>query len=112
MTDHPSISVNRWYGFSLAEQMGNIGGEVYRAIRAKQQSRYQQFQFAFERLLELLDLSIAGQRKRSERRELLRAREVLCDFLVGDNEYRSNARWLQTYFDQFALAARRQAGRA
>ncbi|MEK7537506.1 MAG: hypothetical protein AAB619_00845 [Patescibacteria group bacterium] len=97
---------------TLAEQMGNVGSEVYRAIRAKQQTNQPRFQLALERMLELLDLTIADPRWMNGRRELLRAREVLCDFLVGDNVYRSTPQNLQSYFDHFALAARRQAGRA
>lgn len=107
MTFHPTLAAGRWQTFTLAEQMGNIGSEVYRSIRAKQQSNDQQFQFAFDRMLELLDLTIADVRWNSGRRELTRTREVLCDFLVGDNVYRSDANFLQTYFDQFALAARK-----
>jgi hypothetical protein len=35
------------------------------------------------------------------------AREVTCDFLVGDNTYGSTAEWLEAYFTEFALLARR-----
>ncbi len=36
-----------------------------------------------------------------------RAREVVCDFLVGDNQYRSTPELLDAYFVAFAIAARR-----
>jgi hypothetical protein len=37
----------------------------------------------------------------------LRAREVVCDFLVGDNDYESTGESLNAYFFAFAMAARR-----
>jgi len=33
-------------------------------------------------------------------------REVVCDFLVGDNEYRSTPASVDGYFMAFALASR------
>jgi hypothetical protein len=35
-------------------------------------------------------------------------REVLLDFLIGPNQYRSTAASLQRYFDAFAMAAVRR----
>ncbi len=40
------------------------------------------------------------------RKEIARAGEVVCDFLVGDNEYRSTAASLDAYFLPYAVAAR------
>jgi hypothetical protein len=40
-------------------------------------------------------------------REIARTREVVCDFLAGDNQYRSTAGLLDAYFLAFAIAARR-----
>ena len=40
-------------------------------------------------------------------KKIARAREVVCDLLVGDNEYRSTAESLDRYFLPFAMAARR-----
>lgn len=51
---------------------------------------------------------IADERWRGPKlREICRAREVVCDFLVGDNEYGSTAASLDAYFLPFAIAARR-----
>lgn len=64
---------------------------------------------AFERALELFDLTLDDPRHRQSAarlRELARAREVVVDFFDGANEYRSTASTLQKYFDEFALAAR------
>jgi hypothetical protein len=62
------------------------------------------------RALELLDLTLDDPRhRRSEARlrEIARVREVVVDFLAGENQYRSTAASLMKYFDAYALAARR-----
>ncbi len=58
--------------------------------------------------LELFDLTLADARWRGRRREITRAREIVCDFLVGDNDYGSTAGSLDAYFLPFAMAARRE----
>jgi hypothetical protein len=111
MTDlparHESLAAGRWQTLSLVEQMGNVGSEVGRALRAKEQGNDPRMWAALERALELLDLTIADPHlTRGRRREVLRAREVVCDYLVGDNIYRSTPESLDRYFLAFAFAAR------
>jgi acyl-CoA hydrolase len=62
---------------------------------------------AFERALELLDLTLADPRWRGRLRELARAREVLCDAADGGREYGATLADLDRYFLDFALLARR-----
>lgn len=98
---------------SLMEQMGNIGTEVGRAARAKEAGKDERAWNALIRALELFDLTIADDRWRGpKRREICRAREVVCDFMVGDNTYGETAESLDRYFLPFATAARRAAGAA
>ena len=105
---HPSLASGRWFTFSIATQLGNIGSEVGRSINWKEKKMSRPAKLALERALELFDLSLADERwKGARRREIARAREVVCDFLVGDNQYKSDSRGLQKYFDAYALAARR-----
>jgi hypothetical protein len=61
---------------------------------------------ALERASEFIDLTVADPRLVGRRREVLRAREVVCDFLVGDNVYGSTAASLDRYFLAFAAVAR------
>ena len=97
-----------WFELSLMEQLGNIGTDVVRAARAKESGNENRRWNALVRALELLDLTIADDRWRGpKRREICRAREVVCAFLAGDNEYGFTAEALDTYFMPFALAARR-----
>ena len=62
---------------------------------------------AFERALELLDLTLVDPRWRGRRREIARARELLCDAAAGGREYGTRLEDLDRYFFAFAMAARR-----
>lgn len=104
---HKDSAAGRWWKLSLYEQLGNVGSEVGRALRWKTRNP-QIAQGAFERALELMDLTLADprhQRSVARLRELARAREVLVDFLAGSNEYQSTGDSLLRYFDAFAVAA-------
>ncbi len=101
---HQSLAEGRWATFSLAEQLGNIGGEVSRAIRARGDQK--RFDSAVERALELFDLTIADERWRKRLKELTRARELFCAAVFGSNEYATTLEDLDRYFYYFALSAR------
>lgn len=105
---HREAAAGAWFKLSLMEQLGNIGTEVARAARAAEARKQSRSWSATIRALELFDLTIADTRWRGpELRELCRAREVVCDFLAGDNEYGSDAATLDRYFMPFAVAASR-----
>lgn len=103
---HKNLAAGRWFKLSLAEQLGNIGGEVSRAARWQNKDN-KLFWGAVERALELFDLTLADPRWRGRRREIARAREVFCDAVYGGKLYKSSLTDLMRYFDQFALIARR-----
>ena len=106
---HREAAAGQWFELSLMEQLGNIGTEVARAARAKAAGNEGRAWYALVRALELFDLTIADDRWRGpKRREICLAREVVCDFLVGDNEYGSTPQNLDDYFLPFAVAARRR----
>jgi hypothetical protein len=108
---HREMAAGRWWTLTLAEQLGNVGSEVGRALRWRSRdSRIAEG--ATERALELLDLTLADPRHRrsaARLREIARAREVLADFLAGPNEYASTGPDLQRYFDHYAALARRKS---
>jgi hypothetical protein len=105
---HREAAAGTWFELSLMEQLGNIGTEVARAARAKAAGDEERGRHALERALELFDLTIADDRWRGpRRREICRAREVVCDFLAGENEYNSSGESLDRYFLPFAVAARK-----
>ena len=105
---HAVLASRRWMEISLVEQLANIGSEVGRATRAKASGRDERLVAAVGRALELFDLTLADPRWRGRRREIARSREIVCDFLVGDNTYRTTAESLEAYFLPFAVAARRR----
>ena len=102
---HASLAAGRWQTFTLAEQLANIGSEVSRALRAHAAGNPDRTWNALTRALELFDMTAADDRWRGRRKEILRAREVVCDYLVGDNQYRSTADSLDRYFLAFATLA-------
>lgn len=107
-TLHVGLATGRWHDLSLLEQLANIGSEVGRATRAKSIGNQERLANALDRCLELFDLTLADDRWRHRRREIARAREIVCDFLVGDNDARSTAESLDAYFLPFAVASRSQ----
>ena len=104
---HKDISADRWSELTLEEQLGNVGSEVSRLMNWQSKDDKIQSERAFERLLELMDLTINDQRWTSCRRELTRTREVLCDAYFGGHEYNGSWTDLDKYFMHFALAARK-----
>ena len=61
---------------------------------------------AFERSLELLDLTIADGKNKKHLKEILRLREMLADHFVFGNEYHSEDKAWQNYFYSFNFAVR------
>lgn len=103
---HKNLASGRWFELSLIEQMANVGSEVERAIRWKNKNNPEYSQLAFERALELLDLTITDAKNRKRLREIARVREMLADYFVFDNEYHSKDKQWQDYFYSFNYAAR------
>ena len=106
---HRDLAAGRWWQLSLAEQLGNVGSEISRAVRWTERNPALA-QSALHRALELLDLTLDDPRLRRSRprlREVARAREVVVDFFAGSNQYNSTGPALQKYFDAFATAARK-----
>ncbi|MBI2450809.1 MAG: hypothetical protein HYV52_00505 [Parcubacteria group bacterium] len=101
---HKELAQGRWSKLSLVQQLGNIGGEVFRVWRQNGQDE-KLFWSAVERALELFDLTLNDPRWKGRRREIARAREVFVDAVFGGREYKSSLEDLARYFDQFALAA-------
>ena len=103
---HVGLATGRWQQLSLAEQLGNVGAEVGR-MRLRRGPGEQVSPAAFERALELLDLTLADPRWRGRRREIARAREILCDAALGGHQYGATLDDLDRYFLAFAVLARR-----
>jgi hypothetical protein len=103
---HKELADGRWNLLSFAEQMANIGSEIERTISWKQKGRPEISSRAFERALELMDLTIADEKNRARLKELTRVREALSDHFYFDNFYQSTPESWQRYFHSFLIAAR------
>ena len=105
---HKGLGDGRWFNFSIYEQLGNIGSEFERAARAFERGDYERFEKAFERMLELLDLTVEDPkwRTRHRLRELLRLREEVCDVFHGNEVIGTSIETLKKYFLYFGIAAR------
>ena len=106
-SQHKKLADGGWGQLTLLEQLGNVGSEVGRALKAQEKGDEQQSQRCLDRALELLDLTIADPKHRKRLKELCRLREVICDYFFGENIFGSTSPLLENYFTYFAIAARR-----
>jgi len=60
---------------------------------------------AFERALELLDLTLDCPKNHFRLKEIARTREVLVDFFYGENHFSSSEKSLSAYFFSFCLCS-------
>lgn len=112
ITIHKGLTFERWCTFSVYEQLANVGSDIERTIYWKNQQESDDSKKAFERALELLNLTILDPKNRGPRlKELARVREVLIDHFVYDNVYNTTDEEWQRYFFDFTYAAALQRGR-
>ena len=102
---HQELAAGRWFRLSLVEQLANVGSEIERTTRWREKGNAEYGRRAFERALELLDLSIADEKNRSRLKELTRLRETLADYFWFDNRYGSSDESWRRYFHAFTYAA-------
>ena len=104
MSEYKSYTVDRerWRRLSILEQMGNIGSEAGRTIKAKK--RGDDFEPALIRALDLFDATVQGliADKSYRVKEVLRARDQFLQALYIREDDK-----IEEYFMQFAIAARR-----
>lgn len=103
---HKNLAEGKWQVMSFFEQMANVGSEVERTLKWKEKENEEYSKLAFERALELLDLTLADKKNFSRLKELARTREALADYFVFENEYHSSPKSWRDYFFVFNYAAR------
>ena len=95
-----------WKKHSLPFQIANIGSEVSRTLKNKDNPS--RFKAAYERALELFDLSIKCETEHKHEarvKELLLARAEFCDYF-DENSFKTNPDKMMRYYDQFAMLIR------
>lgn len=107
MNSH-QVDRGAWSRMTIFEQMGNIGSEVGRSIKAKRAGDDISFQGALRRALDLFDATVDGlvAQKSIRAREVLRAKDQYLQLFFGDEGALIDAPKLENYFTQFAMAAR------
>ena len=103
---HKNLAAGRWAQMPFSEQMANVGSEVERTISWKKKGNVEYSRLAFERALELLDLSVKDAKTLAALKELSRVRETLADHFSFDNQYHTTDESWQKYFYAFNYAAR------
>ena len=107
MNYHSDTLAQKWSKLTLAEQLGNIGSEVSRMITWRHKNKAIADR-AFERMLELIDLTLANLHDKYRLREIARSRELLVSsWLKNDASAASDLDYLNKYFLQFALLDRK-----
>lgn len=104
---HKELAAGRWKKLSFCEQMANIGSEIERALiwRAKDKAAYSRN--AFERALELVDLTLENVSGFTRLREIARMREFMVDYFAGANQFSSTDASWRRYFSHFTYAVRK-----
>lgn len=82
MSQHASLSPERWSTFSLDQQILMIGNEMNRAKRLIDLRDLSGLRLAYERVLRLVDLTVEVQQRSTLRRELLRWRDLIAELYV------------------------------
>jgi len=105
--EHKDLAGGRWSRLSLLEQMANIGSEVERALNWRVKKNADYAEKAFERALELIDLTLDSDKNYAHLREIARMREAIVDYFSGVNQFMSSEESWRRYFSSFTYASRR-----
>lgn len=103
---HQENASEKWSKLTLAEQMANIGSEVFRAISSRERNDEKSAKLAFERALELFDLTLQDPKNHRRTREVARARETFVDYFEYENQYDQDKDSINNYFYNFNYLAR------
>jgi hypothetical protein len=103
---HKDLAAGRWSQLSFMEQMANIGSEVERALNWRIKKNADYAQKAFERALELIDLTLDSDKNYAHLREIARMREAIVDYFFGLNQFLSSEGSWRSYFLPFTYASR------
>ena len=82
MTQHSSLTPERWKRFDLDRQILMVGNEMNRGMRLVDAEETASLRACYERVLRLTDLTVAVSHRRALRRELLRWRDLVAALYV------------------------------
>jgi len=82
MAQHADLSPERWARFSPSQRVLMIANEMNRAMKLMAPPDSQRLRSAYERVLELADLTVQTSDRRTLRRELLRWRDLVAALYI------------------------------
>lgn len=82
-SQHSTLSPEQWAGFPLAHQLLMIANEMNRAGKLFGPGNEERLGNAYERVLNLTDLTVRVNARRSLRRELLRWRDLVAQLYLA-----------------------------
>jgi hypothetical protein len=103
------IDRERWAQLNIFQQMGNIGSEAGRAIKAKREGKEDRLQGAIERALDLFSATaqdLVNKHQPHRLKEVLRSRDEFLKLFYDDKFTDANADSIERYFTHFAIASR------
>lgn len=83
MTQHSSLMPERWARFTLDQQVLMVANEMNRASSLLADDDPASLRRTYERVLRLLDLTVAVQTRPGLRRELLRWRDLVAALYIA-----------------------------
>jgi hypothetical protein len=83
MSQHASLTPERWARFDLGRQILMIANEMNRASGLLAPESRPSLLRAYERVLRLVDLTVATRSRRGLRRELLRWRDLVAALYIA-----------------------------
>ena len=101
------MSEEKWHDYNLAQQFGNIGSEVLRAINREKIGDLVGRQLAIERSLELIDFTLSDKKHINRLKEIVRLRELVASNYINNNYYQTSLSDLSKYLLSFAILARK-----
>ncbi|MDD5174302.1 MAG: hypothetical protein PHV48_05715 [Candidatus Omnitrophica bacterium] len=104
---HKELAAGRWKDLSFCEQMANIGSEIERTLIWRAKSNVAYSRNAFERALELVDLTLETVSGYARLKEIARMRESMVDYFAGTNQFGSTDALWRKYFSHFTYAVRK-----
>lgn len=84
MTDHASLTGQRWARFGLDQQILMIGNEMNRTSKLLASEDQESRRRGYERVLRLTDLTVEVHARPALRRELLRWRDLVAALYIAD----------------------------
>jgi hypothetical protein len=84
MSQHASLTAERWSRFGLDQQILMIGNEMNRTTKLLADAEPGPRRRGYERILRLTDLTVSTNTRPALRRELLRWRDLVAALYVAD----------------------------